>query len=134
MRFRYFQDAKNVYLILEYINDGELFKQLELHGHISEEMCIKYMRGIASAVHYMHARHVYHRDIKPENILISDDGAVRLADFGWAVHSIPPNDKRYTICGTAEYLAPEMVRGSGHDQGVDLWALGILIYELLFGR
>lgn len=94
-----------------------------------------YIRDIASAAMYMHKRHIYHRDIKPENILVGSDGRLRLADFGWAVHAPPPNyNTRYTLCGTPEYLAPEMISGTGHDYAVDLWAIGILAYEILFGK
>jgi serine/threonine protein kinase len=132
---RYFHEPKTAYLILEYLPNGELFKSLGRGGKIVDELiCRKYILDIASAVQFMHARHVYHRDIKPENILISEDNRLKLADFGWAVHSPPPLTTRFTMCGTPEYVSPEMVSGKGHDNGVDLWALGILIYELLIGR
>ncbi len=138
---RYFHDPKNVYLILEYLPSGELYKTIARNGGIvSEELSRRYMGDITAAVRYMHDRSVFHRDIKPENILIAEDGRLKLADFGWAVHApqISQTDSsnalRYTMCGTPEYLSPEMIAGRGHDGGVDLWALGILLYELLYGR
>jgi serine/threonine protein kinase len=133
--YRCFSDAKNVYLILEHASGGELFKYVHQQGgRVSESQCKTYMKDIASAVDFMHMRNVIHRDIKLENILIGENGKLRLADFGWAVHALPPNDTRFTMCGTPEYLAPEMIAGNGHNHGVDLWALGILLHELLLGR
>jgi serine/threonine protein kinase len=162
----YFQDAKQVYLILEYLPGGELYKMIRKQGgHVDEATCMKYMRDIASAVAFMHARHVVHRDIKPENVLIGADGSLRLADFGWAAHCPPGHETRYTMCGTPEYLSPEMLRGGNdsslsssssssssssaatsgtagdgdmkggaHTLSVDLWALGVLMFELVAGR
>lgn len=122
-------------MILEYVSGGELFRYVQKQGgRISENQCKIFMKDIASAIDYIHIRHVIHRDIKLENILIGENGKLRLADFGWAVHAFPPNDTRFTICGTAEYLAPEMVTGIGHNHSVDLWALGIMLYELIIGR
>ena len=133
--YGYFHDTKNVYLILEYLNQGELFKKVSKSGGIvTETICKQYMHDIASAVSYMHQRYVSHRDLKPENVLIGEDGHLRLADFGWSIHCPPPVQLRYTICGTPEYLAPEMIIGKGHTYAVDLWALGIFMYELLYGR
>jgi serine/threonine protein kinase len=107
-------------------------------GFLSEETCRLYMRDIAEGLKYLHDRGVIHRDIKPENILIGEDGKLRLTDLGWAVTtpSLGPEGPgmRYTMCGTPEYLAPEMVAGTGHTLAVDLWALGVLLYEMLYGR
>ena len=136
---RYFHDTKNVYLLLEYLSGGELFKKMaKAGGFLSEETCRLYMRDIAEGLKYLHDRGVIHRDIKPENILIGEDGKLRLTDLGWAVTtpSLGPEGPgvRYTLCGTPEYLAPEMVAGTGHTLAVDLWALGVLLYEMLYGR
>jgi hypothetical protein len=133
--YGYFHDSKSVYLILEYVQNGELYKSIaKNNGFVDEEKCISYMKDIASAVSHMHARHVIHRDLKPENVLISENGALKVADFGWAVHAPPMKSVRFTFCGTPEYLAPEMISQTGHTYAVDLWALGIFMYELLFGR
>ncbi len=124
---------------MEYLPGGELYRAISKSGGVvPEHLCRRYMRDIASAVSYMHDRHVFHRDIKPENVLIAEDGRLLLADLGWAVH-VPPQQgvaqsQRFTMCGTPEYLAPEMIAGTGHDRGVDLWALGIFLFELLYGR
>ena len=133
--YGYFHDTKSVYLILEFLAQGELFKLVAKNGGtVSESTCKKYLQDIARAISYMHERHVIHRDIKLENVLVGDDGRLRVADFGWAVHCPPPCPPRYTLCGTPEYLAPEMILGTGHGKEVDLWALGVLSYELLIGK
>ncbi|KAJ3670130.1 hypothetical protein LUZ60_010454 [Juncus effusus] len=79
---------------------------------------------------YCHEKHVIHRDIKPENLLLDHEGRIKIADFGWAVQS---QTKRHTMCGTIDYLAPEMVVKKAHDHGVNNWTLGILCYEFLYG-
>jgi aurora kinase len=135
--YSYFHDTKHIYLILEYANNGEFYKYLSTNrAHISEEKCKHFIIQIAKALKYMHERHIIHRDLKPENILMKNNyETVMLADYGSAVHAPPPlHSTRYTVCGTPEYLSPEMVLGSGHDTSLDMWSLGILMYEILFGR
>lgn len=136
---RYFHDTKNVYLLLEYLSGGELFKKISKSGgFLDEDTCRRYVRDIAMGLSHLHERGVMHRDIKPENILIGEDGKLRLTDLGWAVTAPQTGSTtpgvRYTMCGTPEYLAPEMVAGTGHTLSVDLWAMGILLYEMLYGR
>lgn len=89
---------------------------------------------MALALSYLHSKHVIHRDIKPENLLLGIDGQLKIADFGWSVHSpTPSTSRRKTLCGTLDYLPPEMVEGKEHGEGVDLWSLGVLMYEFLIG-
>lgn len=99
--FGYFYDAKNVYLILEYAPNGELYKSVaKIGGFVCERKAISYLKEVAEAICYMHKRHVIHRDLKPENVLVGEDGRLKVADFGWAVHAPPEKSVRYTFCGT----------------------------------
>ncbi|KAJ3200689.1 spindle assembly checkpoint kinase, partial [Entophlyctis luteolus] len=129
--YGYFYDAKRVYLILEYAAGGEVYKCLRKITRFSEEQASKYVCQMADALQYLHKKHVIHRDIKPENLLIGLQGELKISDFGWSVHA--PNTRRQTLCGTLDYLPPEMVEGKEHTDAVDLWSLGVLCYEFLVG-
>jgi serine/threonine protein kinase len=120
-----------VYLILEYAARGELYKELQKTKRFSEKKSATYIASLARALMYCHHKHVIHRDIKPENLLIGIKGELKIADFGWSVHA--PNSRRQTLCGTLDYLPPEMVEGRDHDSAVDVWSLGVLAYEFLCG-
>lgn len=98
-------------------------------GH--HQTCPRYIASLAKAIAYCHSKHVIHRDIKPENLLVGLEGDLKIADFGWSVHA--PNSRRKTMCGTLDYLPPEMVEGKEHSACVDVWSLGVLCYEFLFG-
>ncbi|CAG9536468.1 unnamed protein product [Cercopithifilaria johnstoni] len=130
--YNYFYDEKRIYLILEYAAGGELYKELQKCDHFGEERTAKLMFQMADALSYCHDKKVIHRDIKPENLLLGMFDELKIADFGWSVHA--PSSRRETMCGTLDYLPPEMVRGEKHDDKVDLWSLGVLCYELLVGR
>lgn len=129
--FSYFYDKTRVYLVLEYAPRGELYKRLRDSGKFDEKTSATYIRQIIDALQVCHARNVIHRDIKPENILIGFDGEMKIADFGWSVHA--PSSRRQTMCGTLDYLPPEMVQHKVYDKNVDLWCLGVLTYEFLVG-
>ncbi|XP_071446084.1 aurora kinase C-like [Hetaerina americana] len=132
--FSYFHDEKRVYIILEFAPKGELFKHLKLepNSRFDEQRTAVYMAQLASALQYCHKKKVIHRDIKPENLLLGAKGELKIADFGWSVHA--PSSRRATLCGTLDYLPPEMVEGKTHDKQVDLWSLGVLCYECLVGK
>lgn len=129
--YGYFHDDRCVYLILEYAPNGEVYKILRKSGPFSEPVAAQYLMQMANALKYLHARNVIHRDIKPENLLIGLRGEIKLADFGWSIHT---QNRRQTLCGTLDYLSPEMVEGRQHDEKVDIWSLGVLCYEFLVGR
>jgi aurora kinase, other len=130
--YGYFYDEKRIYLILEYAPKGELYKQLTNCGRFSERRAARYIASLADALDYCHSKHVIHRDIKPENLLIGYDGELKIADFGWSVHA--PTSRRKTLCGTLDYLPPEMIENEEHDHNVDIWALGVLAYEFICGH
>jgi aurora kinase len=130
--YGYFYDATRVYLILEFAAKGELYKELQKVQKFPEPTASNYIMQISKALRYCHSKHVIHRDIKPENLLVGIKGDVKIADFGWSVHA--PTSRRTTLCGTLDYLPPEMVEGRDHDATVDVWSLGVLTYEFLCGN
>ncbi|TFY73462.1 hypothetical protein EWM64_g10550 [Hericium alpestre] len=129
--YGYFHDEKRIFLMLEFAGKGELYKQLSKHGSFSERRSAVYIDQMADALGYLHSKHVIHRDIKPENLLLGINGELKIGDFGWSVHA--PGNRRTTLCGTLDYLPPEMVEGRDHSEKVDYWALGVLTYEFICG-
>ena len=134
--FGHFHDSKRIFLILEFAGRGELYKHLRRETKFPEWKAAQYIAQMAAALKYMHGKHVMHRDIKPENILVGVHGELKIADFGWSVHA--PTNRRNTMCGTLDYLPPEMLKPGSYENGytraVDLWSLGVLTYEFLVGE
>ncbi|KIO29271.1 hypothetical protein M407DRAFT_228293 [Tulasnella calospora MUT 4182] len=129
--YGFFHDDKRIFLMLEFAAKGELYKQLQKQGSFSDRRSSRYIDQMTDALKYLHSKHVIHRDIKPENLLLGLDGELKIADFGWSVHA--PGNNRNTLCGTPDYLPPEMVEGKPHNERVDHWALGVLAYEFVCG-
>lgn len=134
--YGHFHDSKRIFLILEYAGRGELYKHLRKENRFPEWKAAQYIAQMAAALKYLHKKHVMHRDIKPENILVGIHGEIKISDFGWSVHA--PNNRRQTMCGTLDYLPPEMLKTGSQDnyynEKVDLWSLGVLMYEFLVGE
>jgi aurora kinase len=134
--YGHFHDSKRIFLILEFAGKGELYKHLRKEQRFPEWKAAQYIAQMASALKYLHKKHVIHRDIKPENILLGVHGEIKISDFGWSVHA--PNNRRKTMCGTLDYLPPEMIKPGSSDnyysEKVDLWSLGVLTYEFLCGE
>lgn len=130
----YFEDETNVYLLLEYARNGSLFSVLRKRGRLPEPEAAGFFVDVASALDYLHQHGVVHRDLKPENILMCDGNVAKLADFGWCAEVSKDGGLRHTFCGTWDYLSPEMVSNEPHDHTVDIWAMGVLLYEMLVGR
>lgn len=130
--YGYFHDERRVFLMLEFAGMGEIYKQLCKYGQFSDRRSARYIDQMSDALAYLHSKHVIHRDIKPENLLLGLNGELKIADFGWSVHA--PSNRRRTICGTLDYLPPEMLTEKPHTAAVDLWALGVLTYEFLVGN
>ena len=133
--YSHFEDDEHICLIMEFISKGHLFNLIKSHRKFNQITAKEYLKQIISAIDYLHTRNppIIHRDIKPENILVDNDGKCKLADFGWASYDYGKKN-RETFCGTPEYLAPEILNQTGHDKSVDIWALGILLFEMLTGR
>lgn len=119
-----------LFLLFEYIAGGELFTYLRNRTNFNCKEALFYSSEIIVALEYMHKKEIVYRDLKPENILLDTKGHVKLTDFGFAKEL---HDMTWTLCGTPEYLAPEVIQNKGHNFSVDWWALGILIYEMIVG-
>lgn len=123
-------DSKFLYMLMEFVPGGELFTYLRNRGRFSGTAGVFYSAEIVCAIEYLHSKSIVYRDLKPENILLDREGHIKLTDFGFAKKLV---DRTWTLCGTPEYLAPEVIQSKGHGRAVDWWALGILIFEMLSG-
>ncbi|XWS56920.1 hypothetical protein CRYUN_Cryun09bG0127100 [Craigia yunnanensis] len=134
VQLRYsFQTKYRLYLVLDFVNGGHLFFQLYHQGLFREDLARIYTAEIVSAVSHLHANGIMHRDLKPENILLDADGHIMLTDFGLA-KEFDENTRSNSMCGTLEYMSPEIFLGKGHDKAADWWSVGILLYEMLTGK
>lgn len=124
------QDPINLQMLLQYVIGGELFSHLRKAGRFSNETTKFYAASIIHAIQHLHSQDIVYRDLKPENLLLDEQGYMKITDFGFAK---VVEDRTWTLCGTPEYLAPEIIQSKGHGKAVDWWALGILIYEMLAG-
>ncbi|KAF3010686.1 serine/threonine protein kinase, AGC [Curvularia kusanoi] len=128
-----FQSLDSLYMVLDYCPGGEVFSYLRRARRFNEPTSQFYAAEIVLILEFLHEREgVAYRDLKPENILIDAEGHLKLVDFGFAKKV--ENRETYTLCGTPEYLAPEVIRNTGHGTAVDWWAFGILVYEFLVGQ
>eukprot|EP00803_Ostreobium_quekettii_P000241 evm.model.scf_1252.3 EVM.evm.TU.scf_1252.3 scf_1252:22586-28170(-) len=129
-----FKDNYTIYMLMEAIMGGELFTYLQKRRRpLSESHARFYAACVIQAFEYLQESHVVYRDLKPENLLINVDGYLKVTDFGFA-KKMASGGKTYTLCGTPEYLAPELVTQTGHNHAADWWAVGVLIFELVTGR
>jgi len=127
----FFQDANHIHFLLEPTLGGELSRILQEREVLNEDEVRFFTANIVLAFDYMHTRGIVYRDLKPENLLLDQDGYLKFVDFGFAKRI--DDSMTYTLCGTPDYLAPEVVSGTGHNVAADWWTLGILIYEMLSG-
>ncbi|ORZ20694.1 kinase-like domain-containing protein [Absidia repens] len=126
-----FQDDTHVFFVMDYAPGGELFRILRKNKSFSESTARFYAAEVLLAIEYLHHLDIAYRDIKPENILLDAQGHIKLADFGF---SKKVTDLTWTVCGTPDYLAPEIIRSQGYTKAVDWWSFGILIYEMVMGE
>lgn len=128
-----FQSPDKLYLVLAFVNGGELFHHLQREGRFNEERSRFYAAELLVALEHLHGFNVIYRDLKPENILLDYTGHIALCDFGLCKLNMGDQEKTNTFCGTPEYLAPELLLGHGYTRAVDWWTLGVLLYEMLSG-
>jgi len=126
-----FQDERYLYMLLEYVVGGEFFTHLRKAGRFDNASARFYSAQISLIFEYLHSQDFIYRDLKPENLLLDQTGFLKITDFGFAKRVA---FKTYTLCGTPEYIAPEVLLNKGHGKGVDWWTMGILNYEMLAGQ
>ncbi|KAA1476468.1 kinase-like protein [Dentipellis sp. KUC8613] len=125
-----FQDCTNLYMVMDFVPGGELFTLLRRSNRFPDPVAKFYAAEVALALNHLHTLDIVYRDLKPENILLNTDGHIKIADFGFAKYC--PNTT-WTLCGTPDYLAPEVINQNRYNKSVDWYALGVLIYEMLTG-
>jgi len=134
--FGHFEDNNYCYFIMEYINKGNVYNLLTLDKkrQLSTKIVASIMKDVISAAYFLHYMNppIIHRDIKPENVLLNEGIVAKLTDFGWSNY-IQEDKERKTVCGTPIYLAPEIIKEQGHDERVDIWCIGVLLFELITG-
>jgi p70 ribosomal S6 kinase len=128
-----FQSETKLFLVMSFLSGGELFLHLRRRGLILEHEVEFYLGEMILAMEFLHHQGIIHRDLKPENVLLRHDGHICITDFGLA-KEIGDGQSARTLCGTSEYMAPEMLTRTGYGKAVDWWALGALCYEMLVGK
>jgi polo-like kinase 1 len=132
----FFEDSEFTYLVLELCHQGALKTLLRKVGKFSEEETIRYLRDITAGVAYLHSHRVIHRDLKLENFFLDGKGRVKIGDFGLSAKLEHDNDRKFSLCGTPNYLSPEMIEdyANGISYEVDIWALGVSTFAMLTGK
>ena len=135
--FGHFEDNNYCYFIMEYIEKGNIYNLIPHDGKkkLNTKIVASLIKDVISAVYYLHHMKpiIIHRDIKPENVLLGEGLVSKLTDFGWSNY-MQEDEKRKTVCGTPIYLAPEIIKEEGHDEKVDIWCIGVLLFELITGN
>jgi len=134
----YSKDARFLYILMEYVPGGDLFRyiykarKVAKSGAFDEERARFYTAVLVAALAHIHSKNIAHRDMKPENTMMCADGYLKLTDFGLAKF-IGEGERTFTMCGTPEYIAPEVLQCQGHGPAVDWWSLGVMVYEFVTG-
>jgi len=128
--FGTFQDDQSLYMVFEFVCGGEFFTLLRNEDKLPNDQAAFYGTEIALTLGFLHNLNIVYRDLKPENLLIDKEGHLKITDFGFAKIV---EDRTWTLCGTPDYIAPEIIRNKGHNKGADWWAFGVLLFEMLAG-
>lgn len=126
------KNAHNMYLVLDYYKNGDLYKFLN-NRSLKEKFAKKYMFQLRDGIQYLFSKNIIHRDLKPQNILIDDDHNLIITDFGLAKH-FQTNEMMETMCGSPLYMAPEIMKRENYSIQSDLWSLGVILYQMLYGK
>ena len=130
-----FQDQENLYMVMEFLSGGDLLFHLLKNIRFSDERSKFYIAEISLAIFFLHSKEIIYRDLKPDNVLLNAEGHIKLADFGLCKEGIKNGKSTtHTYCGTLDYMAPEILQRKDYDNAVDMWSLGVMLYEMLAGR
>ncbi|XP_057606182.1 protein kinase C zeta type isoform X3 [Hippopotamus amphibius kiboko] len=129
-----FQTTSRLFLVIEYVNGGDLMFHMQRQRKLPEEHARFYAAEICIALNFLHERGIIYRDLKLDNVLLDADGHIKLTDYGMCKEGLGPGDTTSTFCGTPNYIAPEILRGEEYGFSVDWWALGVLMFEMMAGR
>ncbi|TKC42927.1 hypothetical protein EI555_019456, partial [Monodon monoceros] len=129
-----FPGALRLFLVIEYVNGGDLMFHMQRQRKLPEEHARFYAAEICIALNFLHERGIIYRDLKLDNVLLDADGHIKLTDYGMCKEGLGPGDTTSTFCGTPNYIAPEILRGEEYGFSVDWWALGVLMFEMMAGR
>ena len=128
-----FQDESKLYIVSDFMQGGDMFYHLHSQKKFNESRARFYAIELILGLEFLHKNNMIYRDLKPENILMDSTGHLKISDFGLSKILDSPEDKAYTLCGTPQYLAPEILKNKGYDKSVDWWSLGCFLYEMLTG-
>jgi polo-like kinase 1 len=134
----YFEDSENCYILLELCHNQSLNEMIKRRKRLTEPEAAYFMKQVLDATRYMHGENVIHRDLKLGNLFIDKDMCIKVGDLGLATKVEGKDEKRKTICGTPNYIAPEIIQGDkskrGHSFEVDVWSMGVILYTVLVGK
>ena len=129
-----FQDEIRLYIVSDFMQGGDMFYHLHIKKFFSEETTKFYLIEIILALEFLHKNNMIYRDLKPENILMDEKGHIKISDFGLSKILKNMDDKAFTLCGTPQYIAPEVLKNKGYDKNIDWWSVGCFLYEMVTGH